>query len=145
MIHVSATASIGCTPAEVFAYVADLRNFPRWRANLASSTIVSEHYTDVGATCDEEVQVGPAKIPGTCRITTFSAGHTFAFQAVSRGLTYDGRVVTEPDGNRTTFTLSGDITLSGFLRLLRPMIARSLQDGVRREVAAIKANLEETR
>jgi hypothetical protein len=143
MIHVSDTATIACAPEDVFRFVADLRNFPLWRANLASSTLVSEKHTGVGATCDEEIRMGPAKIPASCHITAYSAGRTFSFEAVSPGLVYDGRVVVDRQGDGSSFTLSGDITLSGFLRLLRPIIGARLQDGVRKEVAAIKAHVED--
>ncbi len=129
-------------PAEVFAFVADLRNFPLWRANLATSTVVSEQFTDVGARCEEEIAIGPRSIPATCQITSFDAGRTFSFRALSPGLQYDGLVTVEPEGNSTRFTLSGNITVTGPLRLLRPVLRRRLQEGVREETAAIKAHME---
>lgn len=142
MFRVSATVSIHRSPPNVFAFVADLRNFPLWRANLATSTLVSENFTDVGARCEEEMQIGPRRIPATCQITAFSAGRTLSFQAISPGLVYDGRAVVEPEEDGSRFTLSGDIRLSGFLRLLQPVLKRRLQDGVGREAAAIKAHME---
>jgi hypothetical protein len=126
----------------VFEFVADLRNFPIWRANLASSIVVSERSTDVGARCDEEIQMGPRTIAGTCQITAFSPGRTFAFQAASPGLIYDGLVVIAPEEAGSTFTLSGAVSTTGFLRLLQPVIKRRMQDGVKREVATIKAHME---
>lgn len=142
MLRVSETTSINRPPGEVFDFVADLRNFPIWRANLASSTLVSDGYTDVGATCDEEIQMGPRRVAATCRITAFSQGRTFSFQAVSPGLIYDGLVVVEPSDDGSTFTLSGDITLKGATKLLRPFLKGRLQAGVRQEVAAVKTHLE---
>jgi uncharacterized membrane protein len=35
MFRVSETVSIGRPPGDVFRVVADLRDFPKWRANLA--------------------------------------------------------------------------------------------------------------
>ena len=142
MFRVSETVSIGKPPGDVFWFVADLRNFPEWRANLASSAVVSETYTDVGARCDEQIQMGPRKIPASCEITTFSAGRRFSFRAVSPGLVYDGNVVVEPEAGGSTFTLSGEVRISGPLRLLEPVIRARMRDGVRREVAAVKARVE---
>jgi uncharacterized membrane protein len=142
MFRVNETVSISRPPGEVFRFVADLRNFPKWRANLASSAVVSETYTDVGARCDEEIQIGPRKIPASCEITTFSAGRTFSFRALSPGLVYDGTVVVEPEPGGSTFMLSGKVRISGPLRLLEPVIRGRMRDGVRREVAAVKARVE---
>jgi uncharacterized membrane protein len=142
MFHLGDTVSIDRPPGDVFDFVADLRNFPRWRANLASSAVVSGTYTDVGARCEEEIRMGPRTIPATCEITTFSAGRRFSFRAVSPGLVYDGNAVVEPQRDGSTFTLSGEVRLSGFLRLLQPVIRSRMQAGVESEVAAIKACLE---
>ena len=142
MFRMSETVSIRRPPGDVFQFVADLRNFPEWRANLASSAVVSEAYTDVGARCDEQIQMGPRKIPASCEITAFSVGRRFSFRALSPGLVYDGNVVVEPQAGGSTFTLSGEVRLNGPLRLLQPFIRARMRDGVRREVAAVKARVE---
>jgi uncharacterized membrane protein len=142
MFEMSETVSINRAPEDAFDFVADLHNFPLWRANLASSRVVSERSTDVGARCDEEIQMGPRKVPAMCEITAYSAGRAFSFQAVSPGLTYDGRLVVEPAKDGSNLTLSGVVRLDGFLRILQPLIKGRMRDGVRREVAAIKAHLE---
>lgn len=142
MFSMSETVPVDRSPAEVFAFVADLRNFPLWRANLASSKVVSENPTDLGARCNEEIRMGPRRIPASCEITTFQAGTEFSFRAVSRGLVYDGRLSVEPRDGGSHLTLSGQVTLTGFLRLLQPMISGRMRQGVRSEVAAIKAHME---
>jgi Polyketide cyclase / dehydrase and lipid transport len=141
VFQMSETVSIDRPPADVFSFVADLRNFPIWRANLASSRVVSDSPTDVGATCDEEIQVGPRKIPATCRITSFSAGREFLFQAISQGLVYDGHLLVEPHGSGCRLTLSGEVRLSGFMRLMQPVLSRRMRQGVRTEVAAIRDHM----
>ncbi|MEO5705360.1 MAG: SRPBCC family protein [Candidatus Limnocylindrales bacterium] len=145
MFNMSESVLIKRSPEDVFEFVADLRNFPIWRANLASSTVVSEKFTDLGARCDEEIQMGPRKIAATCEITAFSAGRTFSFQAVSPGLTYDGHILVIPEEGGSKFTLSGEVRVHGFLRLLQPVIRGRMQEGVRREVAGVKAHMEKSR
>jgi len=142
VFRIGESVLVHSAPSEVFAFVSDLRNFPLWRANLATSTVVSDQFTDVGARCEEEISIGPRSIPATCQITSFDAGRTFTFRALSPGLQYDGLVTVEPEHDRTRFTLSGNITVTGPLRLLQPVLRRRLQQGVREEVAAIKAHVE---
>jgi hypothetical protein len=112
-----------------------------WRSNLASSNIVSERSTGVEARCDEEVQVGPRRVRGSCEITASSAGREFSFRAISPGFVYDGSVTVAPAGDGCRFTLSGDVSLSGFMRLLEPVLERRTRAGVRSEVAA-KSHME---
>ena len=142
MFRMSETVSINRPAGEVFEFVADLSNFPLWRANLASSTVVSNQVTGLGARCDEEIQMGPRKIPATCQITSFSAGQTFSFQAVSPGLVYDGRLDVESEADGSSLTLAGEVRLTGLLRLLQPVIHKRMQAGVKKEVAAVKAHME---
>ena len=143
MFRIGDSVVIQRPPADVFAFVSDLRNFPLWRANLATSTVVSDDFTGVGATCEEEIPVGPRRIPGKCRITRFSVDRSLTFRASSPGLQYDGLVTVVAQGDGTLFALSGDITVTGPLRILQPLLRRRLQAGVRAEVAAIKAHLEQ--
>ena len=109
MFRIGERVLVNRAPADAFAFVADLRNFPLWRANLASSAVVSDGFTDVGAACEEEIRVGPRTIPATCRITSYSAGRTFSFRALSPGLRYDGHVDVDASGEGSRFTLTGDI------------------------------------
>lgn len=145
MFRMSETVTIDRPAADVFDFVADLRNFPRWRANLASSTVVSESSTGVGARCEEEIRIGPRRIPATCAITALSSGRRLSFRAVSPGIVYDGLLVVEPRASTSSsLTLSGEVHVSGPLRLLEPLLRPRMRGGVRREVAAVKANLEAT-
>lgn len=141
MFRMSETVFISRSAADVFEFVSDLRNFPLWRAHLVSSTIVSEQVTGVGARCEEKIGMGPGRIPATCQITALDPGGVFSFAAVSPGLRYDGHVSVDSQGDGCTFTLSGEVNVSGFLRLLEPVIKRRMQAGVKEEVAAVQAHM----
>ena len=143
VFRIGESVLVHSAPEEVFAFVADLRNFPLRRANLATSTVVSDNVTDVGARCEEAIEVGPRSIPATCQITSYAVGRTFSFRALSPGLQCDGLVTVEPERDSTRFTLSGNIRVTGPLRLLQPVLRRRLQQGVREEVGGIKAHLEQ--
>ena len=142
MFRMSETVSIDRAPTDVFDFISDLHNFPRWRANLASSTVMSERSNIAGAWCEEEIQVGPLRIPGSCSITALTTGQEFSFRAVSRGLVYDGRLIVEPHGDSTRLTLGGAVHISGGLRVLEPLLARRMRSGLRSEVTTIKRLLD---
>lgn len=145
MFRMSEAVQIDRAPADVFGFMADLDNFPLWRANLASSTVMSEQSNLVGAWCEEEIQVGRRRIPGTCSITAMSPGREFTFRAGSPGLTYDGRLLVEPDGSGSRLTLGGEVRISGLLRVLEPALRHRMRAGLRSEVATVKRVLESER
>ena len=86
--------------------------------------------------------MGPRKMPATCEITSFVADRDYTFRAVSRGLVYDGRLMVAPREGGSSLTMSGEGQLSGFVRRLQPIISGRMRQGVKSEVAAIKAHLE---
>ena len=51
------------------------------------------------------------------------ADRDYTFRAVSRGLVYDGRLMVTPKEDGSSLTLSGEVQLSGFVRLLQPIIS----------------------
>ena len=142
MIHLNETRTIARSPAEVFAFLADLTNFPMWRANLVSFEILTEGPTDVGTRCTEVVQVGPMRATGTCDVTEFSPGGTMGFTATSATIVHDGRIAVEPWEKGSRLTLTGDVHPRGPMKLMTPVLRRKLESGIQKEVAAVKELLE---
>lgn len=142
MFQLKETVAISRPPGEVFAFLADLDNFPKWRANLVSFEILTTGPTGVGTRCAEVVQVGPLRATGTCNVMEFSPGRTMAFQAVSGGLTYDGRILVEPTDAGSTLTLTGDVRPKGPLNLVQPILKRKLERGIKSEARSVKELLD---
>jgi hypothetical protein len=142
MIQLNETRTIARSPGDVFAFLADLNNFPKWRANLVSFRILTAGPTDVGTRCAEVVQVGPMRATGTCDVTEFSPGRTMAFTATSAGIVYDGRIVVEPWEKGSRLTLTGDVHPRGPMKLMQPVLRRKLESGIQKEGSAVKELLE---
>ena len=142
MIQLNETRAIARSPGEVFAFLADLNNFPKWRANLVSFKILTEGPTEVGTRCAEVVQVGPMRATGTCDVTEFSPGKMLVFKATTAGFVYDGRIVVDPWENGSRLTLTGDVYPIGPMKLMQPVLRRKLESGIEKEVSAVKEFLE---
>jgi hypothetical protein len=142
MIQLNEARTIARSPGEVFAFLADLNNFPMWRANLVSFEILTKGPTDVGTRCAEVVQVGLMRAKGTCDVTEFSLGRVLAFKATSAGIVYDGRIVVEPWESGCRLTLTGDVHPRGPMKLMQPVLRRKLESGIQKEISAVKEFLE---
>lgn len=142
MIRLNETVAISRSPGDVFAFIADLNNFPKWRANLVSFEILTTGPTEVGTRCSEVVQVGPMRAAGTCNVTEFSPGRTMAFKAVSGGIVYDGRILVEPSEEGSKLTLTGDVHPRGPLKLMQPILRGRLASGIKQEASSLKELLD---
>ena len=142
MIQLNETRTIARSPAEVFAFLAELNNFPTWRANLVSFEILTEGPTDVGTRCAEVVQVGPMRATGTCDVTEFSPGRTMAFTATSAGIVYNGRIVVEPCEKGSRLILTADVHPRGPMKLMQRVLRRKLEGGIQKEASAVRDFLE---
>jgi uncharacterized protein YndB with AHSA1/START domain len=129
-------------PDEVFAFVADGENDPRWRPAVADVAHVSG--TGVGAEFKQGMK-GPMgrRVPADYRITAFEPGRLLAFEVTAGPVRPRGRYELAASGEGSTrlrFSLECD--LGGPKKLL---MGRQVEKSMRSEVAnleRLKAVLE---
>jgi uncharacterized protein YndB with AHSA1/START domain len=128
---------------EVFAFIADGLNGPKWRSGIVDIAHVSG--TGVGATYKQGVKgPGGRRVDADYRVTAYEPDHRLAFEAIAGPVRPTGDYILEetPDGTRLTFSLQAE--LSGIKKLL---MSGALQKTMDAEVAAterLKLVLETT-
>jgi carbon monoxide dehydrogenase subunit G len=142
VIQFSDTIAVARPPRDVFAFVADLNNIPKWQAEVVTSKVVTPGPTKAGTRFTEDVKMGPMRVTAMCEVTEFAADKMMAFKAESSAISYQGRVVVEPSGTGTDLTISGTANLKGLWKLMQPMMRGEFKSGISKELAAIKAILE---
>ena len=75
----------------------------------------------------------------------FSPGTTMAFQAVSGGLIYEGRILVEPSDQGSRLTLTGDVHPKGPLKLMQRVLRGKLESGIKQEASSLKELLDRGR
>jgi uncharacterized membrane protein len=118
---------------EVFAFLADAENDPRWRSGVLDIARVDGD--GVGARYRQGVK-GPMgrRVAADFEVTEYEPPRAIGFRATAGPVRPEGRYVLEPadGGTRVRFSLS--CTPSGAARLMTPMVARTM----RSEVQAIE-------
>lgn len=142
MIRLNDTITISRSPGEVFAFLADLNNIPKWQAEVVTSKVITTGPTKVGTRFIEEVKMGPMRAMANCEVTEFSPGRMMAFKAVSPSINYEGRILVEPWEKSAKLTLVGTVQPMGFWKLMQPMMKGEFKSGIKKELAAIKEILE---
>jgi uncharacterized membrane protein len=142
MIQLSDSVTISRSPGEVFAFLADLNNIPKWQAEVVTSKVITTGPTKIGTRFTEDVKMGFVHATANCEVTEFSAGRMMAFRAVSPSISYEGRVLVEPWEKGTKVTLTGSLQPKGLWKLIQPIMKGEFKNGIKKELAAIKKILE---
>jgi uncharacterized protein YndB with AHSA1/START domain len=122
------TVTIGRSAEDVFDYLADGSNNPRWRPGVVEIRRTSD--TAEGGATYRQVLRGPGgrKIAGDYRVTTYDRPGRLDFQVTAGPARPCGTFELTPDGPaRTTVTFRLTVKPTGITRVFTPMIARQMQ------------------
>lgn len=131
------------SPDDVFRFIADGRNGPKWRSGVLDIAHVAG--SGVGETYKQGVKgPGGRRVDADYRVTAYEPGLRLAFEATAGPVRPTGEYLLEavPEGTRLTFSLQAE--LSGFKKLLMGAAVQKTMDA---EVAAaerLKQLLEST-
>jgi carbon monoxide dehydrogenase subunit G len=132
MPSASHSLTIDRSPGDVFAFVADGLNGPKWRPGVIDVALVSG--AGLGAIYRQGVKgPGGRRIDADYRVTIFEPNHRLAFLAIAGPVRPTGEFLLEEvaEGTRLTFSLEAE--LGGIRKLL---MGRAVQRTMDAEVAA---------
>jgi len=143
MIRFQANTEIDRPVEQVFAYLIDFENAPKWQSGVVTSKLATPGPLRKGSKFDEVVKLGPWRMPATCEITEVEGSRRAAFRTTSRGpVEYGGEFLLEHQGLGTKVTVSGTMFLKGLWRLLEPVMAGEIKKETARELQRLKSELE---
>jgi|SRR5579859_2312425 len=144
MPHAENTVTIDRPIEDVFAYLADGTNNPRWRSGVVSIEPVPGKQ-GAGAAYRQKLRgPGGRSIDGDYRITTYQPPTLIEFEVTAGPARPTGRfALTEAGPGRTTVTFSLDLRPTGLMRLMSGMVDKTMRSEVG-QLAALKADLEKT-
>jgi uncharacterized protein YndB with AHSA1/START domain len=122
MVAFENAVTINRPPDEVFAFVTDPANEPRWHTDVLVARRTSEGPIKKGSVVEFTVNfMGKKQIP--LRVEEYVRGRRMVLAATAPGplmptFTYS----CEPANGGTRFTRRGDIRLGGLMRLMEPMM-----------------------
>jgi uncharacterized protein YndB with AHSA1/START domain len=133
--------SIARPPAEVFSYMADVRNDPTWHTDVlevGSSTDV----VGMGTVFDVKVKPSMGVSEGTMTITRFEPGKLIEYQGRMGKLAPTVTNICEPEGQGTRVTRRVELEPPGLMRVMTPLIKRTIAKSNDGFLANLKRLLE---
>src|SRR4051794_35567835 len=125
MIDFTLEIHLDRAPADVFDYVSDPERLPAWQTNTVSS--VPDGPMRIGTRLREVHRApGGKELVSVVEVSEFEPGIVFALRVVE-GTPIHLRMTFDPDGEGTRMRFRAHGRLSGPMRLLEPVLGRTLK------------------
>jgi uncharacterized protein YndB with AHSA1/START domain len=131
-------------PAEVFAYVADVRNDPTWHTDVLEVRSSSD-VVDMGTVFSVKVKPSMGVSEGTMTVSRFEPGKLIQFHGRMGRLEPTVTNICEPDAGGTRVTRSVEIDPPGLMRAMAPLMKRMIAKSNDGFLANLKQLLERSR
>jgi uncharacterized protein YndB with AHSA1/START domain len=128
--------------AEVFAFVSDLANDPKYRHDILEAKWTSSGAIGVGRTFEHLLNfMGRKRFHG--RITQYQPNHVIEIQYTSGPIQPTYKITFEPSGSGTQITHQSTVRIFGLYRLIEPMMPAMGKARLARDYRSLKSLLEE--
>jgi uncharacterized protein YndB with AHSA1/START domain len=123
MINVEVSTTIDKPVPEVFAFVEDETNIPRWDPDLVKATRTSAGSTGPGTTFDLEIKPFMGETKGRGEVVAYEPNRLIELQFVMGRLNPHVSHIFQPADGGTRFTRRVKMQPSGVLRMMSPLLA----------------------
>jgi uncharacterized protein YndB with AHSA1/START domain len=124
MIDVNVHTIINRPVEDVFAFVANFENHPKWEMNFEAVKLLTSTATGVGTTYECKLKLPGQSAISKFEITEYEPNKKIAFKGEAAGpATPKGSFLLEPVASGTKLTLLPRPEFRGFFKLLEPLMA----------------------
>ena len=142
MIRVETSVVIDRLPDEVFAYISNFENNPKWQSGMQQAKFTSEGPLGVGSTYTQVAKFLGRRIQSTFEVLEYEPERMVKATTTSGSFPITFTRLVEPveGGTQVAAIIEGDA--SGFFKLAEPLMARLVQRSVDADYANLKHILE---
>lgn len=142
MVNVERSVAVERSSDDVFAFVADQTNAPRWQSGIVEVRRLTDGPSGVGTRHAFTRMLMGRRMSGENEYLEFVPGRRVAFRTTSGpGLLASYDVTPGSSGARLTARIELDV--SGIMTIAAPLVARALSRDVEANLARLKDVLEE--
>lgn len=142
-LRVETSVRIDRAPADVFAFIAEPENLPRWDPAIREVRRTGEGPVGPGSGLTITAEEAGRRVQVDSHVTEFEPGRLFGVAASFSGVPLRLRWRLEPDGSGTRVTAEGEAELDGMLALAGGLIRGIVTDRLSRAHENLRRLLEE--
>jgi uncharacterized membrane protein len=129
-------------PQEVFDFMSDPTNDPKWRDSAISAEWTSEGPPGVGSTVRSVDKILGREMESTSEITAWDRPHRWGQKSVGGPMPYEMTVKFEAKEQGTQLTLNGNVEPSGFFKIAEGLVRKQLEKQFDTDLNGLKRVLE---
>ena len=142
MSRVEESVKIHCPAEKAFAFTTDAKTWNKWQSILPEAEQTSPGPVGIGTTFRGTCRMMGRTMPWTATATEYEPAKKFGKTINSGAIVIWQHNSYVPTNDGSEFTITYDITVSGFLKLLSPFITHSMQKELRKSLVTLKGILE---
>ena len=143
MVRTSTSVAIGQPAGEVFDFVAEFPNNPRWQRGMRTCRWTSPPPHGVGSTYEQEARFLGKDVRNVFRVTAWEPGRRVSFESTRGTFPIAVTRTVEPLGpSRSRFTEDVEGDARGFYRVAEPLLGLMVKGSVKRDLPRLKRLLE---
>jgi hypothetical protein len=128
--------------ADVFAFMSDHENLPRWTVGVVRSRRISDGDPGLGATYALRGKMPGGEVDATYRVTGWEPPRVFRGHCDSKIFEFDETYSFHPDGDATRVALHVVMRMHGAFRLFGWVLRLAFARQIRADHAKVKALVE---
>ena len=142
MVKIEDSIVIKRSVDKVFAYTTDAKNWPKWQSFIPEAEQTSQGPLNVGTTFKGVSRVMGRSMKWTAVVTEYELNKRFAKSIASGDVAIEEHFDFSPVEGGTAFTIVYELAAGGFVKLLLPMMVRSMGKETQKSLANLKSTLE---
>ncbi len=142
MARIEESVDVKCPVEKVFAYTTEAKSWPKWHGTIPESEQTSVGQVGIGTTFKGKTRMMGQTSKWTAKVTEYQLYKRWGKVIDSGSVVIDDKLIFDPVEGGTKFTMAYDVNVSGFLKLLSPMIMSSMRKQLKIDVKNLKNILE---
>ena len=124
--------------ADVFAYISNFENNPKWQGGMVDAWFTSEPPMRVGTSYSQVAVFLGRRVESTFEVTEYQAGRLIKAKSIvsTFPITFTRIVDAENGGSRVTAIVEGDA--SGIFKLAEPLLAGKVNKSIHKDYENLK-------
>jgi uncharacterized membrane protein len=127
---------------EVFDFVANLENDPKWQVSIRSVKQISDGPVGAGSTFRYQTKYLGRKSEAEIQLTSYDPPNGASVKAINGPVPFENTYKFETQNGGTLLTFTGQAEIGGFFKIAEGLAGKQIEKQLETDAAALKKLLE---
>jgi uncharacterized membrane protein len=144
MIKITTSTIINRPHQDIFAYITNFENNPKWQGGMVEAKFTSEGPLQKGSTYDQVAKFLGKQIISSFEVVEYKENETITIKSTASSfpIVVTRSVTPTPKGTKVTAVVEGDA--GGFFKIAQPLMKLMVKKSVKSDYKKLKKLLEQS-